>query len=278
MDSKTKSILVTWDFSEKSEYAFAHAVNISKITKNDITLIHIVNSEKEIEQATGKLTDEAVKMHQKFGLQPKVLALKGSIFKTISHYASQGNTEMVIMGTHGIKGLQKVTGSFALKVIRGSKVPFLVVQDMPASETMNNIVFPIDFKKENKEKIKWAHYLCNLYHSKIHIIHPRVTDKLFKSRIYSNIIFTKKYFDNTDIVFEINTIGNKATFAKETIDFAQKVNANLILIMTSRNITFADYIMGPSEQYIIANESKIPVMVINPKPRSMAGGFSATGN
>ncbi len=38
---------------------------------------------------------------------------------------------MVIMGTHGIKGLQKYTGSWALKVIIGSSVPFLVIQDKP---------------------------------------------------------------------------------------------------------------------------------------------------
>jgi hypothetical protein len=47
--------------------------------------------------------------------------------------------------------------------------------------------------------------------------------------------------------------------------------------MTSKTLTFADYIMGPSEQYIIANSGKIPVMVVNPKPKSFAGGFSTSG-
>jgi hypothetical protein len=53
--------------------------------------------------------------------------------------------------------------------------------------------------------------------------------------------------------------------AKHTIDFSHKINADLILIMTTKNITMADYVLGAAEQYIIANSSKIPVCCINPK-------------
>jgi hypothetical protein len=34
--------------------------------------------------------------------------------------------------------------------------------------------------------------------------------------------------------------------------------------MTTKNIGFADYVMGADEQYIISNSAKIPVMCINP--------------
>ncbi len=57
----------------------------------------------------------------------------------------------------------------------------------------------------------------------------------------------------------------RGNFAQQTIDFAQKINADLILIVTTKNITFADYMVGASEQYIIANSSKIPVCCVNPK-------------
>lgn len=277
MENK-KTVVVPWDFTVKAEYAFAHAINVSRITGNTITLLHIVKSDKDIPDMVQKLEEVAGKLEGVYKMRPKVAVVKGSIFKSISQFASSGVAELVIMGTHGIRGFQKITGSWALKVIRGSRVPFLVVQDMPASEKMDNIVFPIDFKKENKEKIKWAHYLCILYRSRIHIVHPIVNDKLFKKRIYSNIIHTKKFFENTDINFEIRTIGKKIDFAKDTIEYAQKINANLILIMSSKTLTFADYILGPSEQLIIANAAKIPVMVVNPRHKDFAGGFSASGS
>jgi nucleotide-binding universal stress UspA family protein len=278
MESKIRTILVLWDFTAKCEFAFAHAVNVSAITNTTITLLNIVKTEKELDEVHHKLGDVADRLHATYKIKPLIHVIKGNIFKTISSYATANNAELVIMATHGIKGMQKITGSWALKVIRGSRVPFLVVQDMPPTQKMNNILFPIDFKKENKEKIRWAHYLCNLYHARIHIVHPMVTDRIFRGRIYSNIVFAKKYFDNTDIQYEIKSIGKKIDFAKDTVEYAQKIDANIILIMTSKTLTFADYIMGPQEQYIIANTAKIPVMVVNPKPKAMSGGFSATGN
>jgi hypothetical protein len=88
-------------------------------------------------------------------------------------------------------------------------------------------------------------------------------------------MFTKKYFDNTDVLYTIETIGKD--YARETIEYAQKVKADLIIIALSKTLTFADYLMGPAEQAIIANEAKIPVMVISPRPKKVSGGFSATG-
>jgi nucleotide-binding universal stress UspA family protein len=277
MESKTRTILVLWDFTIKAEYAFAHAANLSKITGNEVALLNIVKSENEITESQTKLNEVSEKLNEVYQIKPSIVVLKGSIFKTISNYASGGNIEMVIMGTHGIRKLQKFTGSWALKVIRGSKVPFLVVQDMPKSEKIENIVFPIDFKNENKEILKWAQYFCRLYHSRIFIVHPVVNDRIFKKKIHSNIVFAQKFFESMDTHFQIKSIGNKIDFAKETIEYAETVQANLILIIAPKILTLIDYIMGPSEQMIIANEAKIPVMVLNPKPRAFTGGFSPTG-
>jgi ribonucleotide monophosphatase NagD (HAD superfamily) len=57
----------------------------------------------------------------------------------------------------------------------------------------------------------------------------------------------------------------KGDLAQQTLDFAQKINADLVLIVTTKNITFADFIIGAQEQFIIANSSKIPVCCVNPK-------------
>ena len=65
--------------------------------------------------------------------------------------------------------------------------------------------------------------------------------------------------------YEISTVEGKKNFAIETIDFAKDNNADLILIVSTKNIGFSDYVLGASEQYIIANSAKIPVMVINPR-------------
>jgi hypothetical protein len=39
----------------------------------------------------------------------------------------------------------------------------------------------------------------------------------------------------------------------------------MMLIMTTKNIGTLDYVLGASEQFIIANTARIPVMCVNPR-------------
>lgn len=278
MEQKTKKpILVTWDFSEKSGYALEHAVNIAKHLNTDITLIHIVKKDQEIDAAQVKMDVLANETSKKYNVKTDTVVPVGTIFTTISEVATDIHAEMVIMGTHGMKGMQKLIGSWALKVIAGSKVPFIVVQAAPSSHGFEKIVFPIDFRRENKEKINWIYYIARLYNSTFYIMKDKVTDKKFRKGVNSNLVFTEKFLRSNEIPYEIHTSPGKKDFTHETIDFAHEIKADLLLIMTTKNITAADYIMGANEQMIISNKFEIPVMCINPRPGKFGGGFSATG-
>jgi hypothetical protein len=49
------------------------------------------------------------------------------------------------------------------------------------------------------------------------------------------------------------------------MNFSKDISADMIIITSTKHITFLDYLFGAPEQYIMANASKIPVMVVNPK-------------
>jgi nucleotide-binding universal stress UspA family protein len=268
MEEDKKIIVVPWDFTHVAAHALAHAVKISHMVGNDICLLHIVDSDINSKEEAGKkvklqqVTEENTK---KYNVPISYHISKGSIFKAIAEFANDKQASLVVMGTHGMKGMQKLTGSWALKVIVKSKIPFIVVQDPPADqERYHNIVFPVDFRGENKEKIKMAIFMGKFFESKIHILVAVNTDKNLLKKTNINLNFAIKYLIQNNIDYEIHEIP-KGNLAEQTIDFAQKINADLILIVTTKNITFADYVVGASEQYIIANSSKIPVCCINPK-------------
>jgi nucleotide-binding universal stress UspA family protein len=268
MEEQKKLIVVPWDFSHVAENALAHAVKIGKMVNNDICLLHIVDtgiSPKELAQKTAllkKLVEENV---TKYNIPIIYHISKGSIFTEIAEYANEKEANLVVMGTHGMKGMQKLTGSWALKVIVKSKIPFIVVQDPPVDqERYHNIVFPVDFRGENKEKIKMAIFMGKYFESKIHMLVAVSTDKNILRKTRTNLNFAIKYLIQNNIEYEIHDMP-KGSFAEQTIDFAQKTNADLILIVTTKNITLADYMLGASEQQIIANSSRIPVCCVNPK-------------
>jgi len=276
MNELTKPILVPWDFSEKAEYALLHAIDYSKMLSKEIGLVHIVKKASEIEPALEKLNKFAESIHAKYGIRPIPIVKEGSIFTEITDIIEETDATLAIMGTHGMKGLQKLTGSWALKVITGSKAPFVVVQEAPVETEIKNIVFPIDFKTEEKEKLIWANFLSQLFKCKFYLCYVESADPLVKKRTTGNIKVAVKYLEEKTINYELIKLDGKGSIASESIKFAQEVGSRLILIMTTKNIRFQDYVLGASEQQIIANEAKIPVMCVN--PRADLHKFGGFGN
>jgi nucleotide-binding universal stress UspA family protein len=281
MDENQKVIVVPWDFTPVAENALAHAAKIGRMVKNGITLLHIVDTgikpRAEGEKKT-LLQHAAQEASQKYNMPVSSHVVRGTIFKSIAEFVNEKDADVVVMGTHGMKGMQKLTGSWALKVIAKSKVPFIVVQDPPRDqERYQNILFPIDFRRETKEKIKMAIYMGKYFDSKMHIMITSSYDKSLQKRTKVNMAFAIKYFIQNNIEYEVHELPRGKT-AEQTLEFAQKINADLILIITTKNISFADYMLGASEQYIIANSSRIPVCCVNPKAsfassRQFMGGW-----
>jgi nucleotide-binding universal stress UspA family protein len=277
MEHEKNLVMVTWDFTEKSVYAVEHAVQMSSMIKGEITVVHIVKKDQEIHDAEKLMAEEVKKKFSDPSLNFSFVVRTGNIFHTLGELATELNAVLVIMGTHGIVGMQKFLGSWALKVIASSKTPFIVVQESPKSEAMKNIVLPINYKRETKECVSWTNFFSRKFGTKFHLFRAKYADSNFRKGLDSNMFFITKYFSSKAIRFETQMAVGEEDFGKETIQYAKNVDADAILLMTTRDIGFADYVLGPQEQYIICNSERIPVICINPRPAKNVGGFSASG-
>ncbi|BAX80071.1 universal stress protein [Labilibaculum antarcticum] len=265
MENTKRSILVAWDFSTVAEYALEHALIFAENVDANVILLHIVKKGSQLDEAKAKMAEAVAKVQKETGVLTEVIVREGSIFTSINDIAKEMNSMLVLMGTHGIKGMQKLTGSWALKVIIGSRVPFVVVQAPPVQKKYSSVVLPVDFKKENKEKLSWAEFLGKFFKAKMRIITPKIPEGQMLQRTKANLVFAKKYLENRGIDYEIDTADGGNDFAMETVDFAKKIEADIILIMTTKNISFQDYMLGAHEQFVIANSAHIPVMCVNPR-------------
>lgn len=268
MEKEKEKIVVPWDFSPVAENALLHAVKISRMVNNVVVLLHIIDrgiKTPEYRAKEDKLKIICEESERRYDVGFEYVMVPGSIFNAIAEYVNDNEANLVVMGTHGLKGMQKLTGSWALKVLVGSKVPFIVVQDPPGNmEKYSDLVFPVDFRQENKEKLKMAIFLGKYFDSKVHILKAVPGDKSLLKKTNINLNFAVKFLMQNNIEYEIHELP-KGNLAKQTIEFANEIKADLILIMTTKNITVADYMLGAQEQYIIANSSRIPVCCINPR-------------
>ena len=80
-----------------------------------------------------------------------------------------------------------------------------------------------------------------------------------------NLNFAIRFLIQNNIEYELHTGSKYNLFQKEILAFSKKIDADLILITTTKHITAMDYVFGAKEQYLLSNSEKIPVMCVNPK-------------
>lgn len=277
MEPNSKIIIVPWDFTLVAEYALQHAVKFATTIEAKIVLLHIVKKDEDIPEIKDQLLSVAKESAKSFKIETEAIVMVGTIFSTITQMAMELKAEMVVMGTHGIKGMQKYLGSWAIKVISNTYIPFVVVQDSPRENIFNEILFPISFRKEAKEMLTWIVHFSKFFDVKVRMFAARYSDRKLKKSVSSNILFAKNIFEKKRIAFELEWAASKREFPKQVVDFGKKIDADMIMLMITRDLTLADYIIGTTEQYIIANSDKLPVMCINPRPITNVSGFSAGG-
>lgn len=259
MDLTKSRILVPFDYSELSEYAVKHAVQIAKITESSIIFLHIIHELTEEAEELKKLQEYADTVKSKYGIHIECKIRPGRVSQVIRTYAETIDALIVVMKTQKPKGREKYIGSRTIRVMAGSKIPFYLVQAPPKRLGLRRVVFPIDFRKENKEKLAWISYLSRFYTSKIFLFKPNANDYIIRN----NLGFAKRFLEGKNIDYEIKTAKKKYNLATETLNFANEINAELIIIMLSKNITVAKAMVGLKDQKYISNDYKIPIMCIN---------------
>lgn len=226
--------------------------------------------EKEAE-VSDKLSAIAEKVKIESGIECDYQVTVGSIFTEIGNMADDINASLVVMGTHGVKGMQHIMGSKALKVIINSNRPFVIVQKKPISKDgFKNIVLPIDFSKETKQKVFWAKELALKFNSNFYILAEHESDEYAAKAVKNNLAYAENYLKDATSTIEIRHSEKGKDFEKETIKFAREVNADLIVIMTNQSKDLKEYVVGAYERNIIANEDQFPVMTLNPVDYSKA--------
>ncbi|MDX9752049.1 MAG: universal stress protein [Flavobacteriales bacterium] len=277
MSAKRYKILVPTDFTKMSDVAIAHAKTVAAHLDAEIYLLHVVPRREEVDDARRKLDIEvkrstdpgsAVKLHK--------LVRVGSIFDDVADAAAEIDASLIIMGTHGMRGMQFITGSRALRLIGSSEVPFIVVQERGIKPTgYDNIVVPLDLQKETRQKLALVAAMASTFKSKVNVVVPREKDEFLSHQLNNHIKFAKQFLGERGIAHEATILeADSRDFVEAMLDHATKVDADLITIMNLSQGNIFGVLGVPYEQEILANEKHIPVMLVNPRETTSGSGWS----
>jgi nucleotide-binding universal stress UspA family protein len=272
MSKEKVTIVVPTDFTKVAETAIEHAIGLCKfISNSEIVLLHIVGKEKERADAEIKIKQQAEQLTQTSGIKVTYETRTGNIFDDIGAAASELKAKLIIMGTHGVRGMQHITGSYAVKVITHSSVPFIVVQERGFRNGYKNLVLPFDLSKDSKQKLNLAINIAKAFNSKVHIIHPQETDQFLINAVNNNVSLAKSELKLNGIDFDVKMAEERGGFVKQFLSYAASIDADLIAIVNSQEVGFPEILAGTDERQIITNEAQIPTMIVNPIKSSIGG-------
>jgi hypothetical protein len=194
----------------------------------------------------------------------ETLTREGSIFDEIHMAASEIGAKLMVLGTHGKKGLQHVFGSYALKVVTKSPVPTIVVQKVSFGKGYKKIVFPINSFTEARQQVQWAIHMSRTFGSEINIFRQPQTDPAREAKIKVVTAQIKEAFKKYNIPYSIDDADNSKNFGDKMIAYAAREKADLIMIMTDADIFSPDFNAGAWDEKMMFNQHNIPVMCINP--------------
>jgi nucleotide-binding universal stress UspA family protein len=274
MDKNTFKVLVPHDFSTVADCAVNHASKIANSFGGEVHLLHVVSKQKEIESIKEKLTKIAEKAEKNTAATFHVIVRVGNIFEDIGDVASEIGAGFIVMGTHGAKGMQKIMGSYALRVISNSKVPFVIVQnkDPKKADTYDDIVVPVDYSEVTKQKLAVAANIATQFGSKVHLFYELESDEFLKKKLDRELSFAKNYFLERKITYTLNQAEESGSFKKQLIKFASRIDADLIAVVNTQEGALLPDFFGSDEQEVIANDAEIPVIITNPTQQVVSGG------
>ncbi len=280
--ANNNNILVPFDFSDIAANALHHAVKIAEAYNNEITLLHIVEEgglfslfgrndqslqllKEGIEGRLDKIIAE-IQTNHKVRINKRIE--EGKVYKTVSSVANEGNYDSIIMGSNGASGIERIIGSNASRVIQYSTVPVVVIKQQTIGEGYKKIVLPIDLSIESKQKVAWAVHIAKNFDSVIHVIFENSSDEFTRTKINANIVQVKHMLAEAGVRFEVKELEDKflENFATETINYANSINADLLIIMTQQEMNIGEMIIGTLAQQMVNQSEKVPVMCIHPSP------------
>lgn len=272
------NIIAAIDFSDCSVNALEHAVSIAARGTLDVHMIWVNNPSVTkttiYSDTSADLIDEIRKQFTK--LVDKYTPLlpdstidfvirEGKIYREIIDEAKEMDSLCIVMGTHGKSGFEQFwIGSNANKLISVSPCPVITIRTgVDIKQEMRVILMPIDSTLDTRQKVPFTTYLAQLFESEVYVLSLYASKyKSIQKRVDVYTDQVCSYLEEEGIKFhrDVLSCDNLTT---GTIDYAKRIRANLISIMTEQETSPFNLLVGPYAQQMV-NNSPYPVLSINP--------------
>lgn len=261
-----KTILVLVDFTETADRSVQQAVSLAAHDGGELVICHVAGSRDSDDDIEPKL-QEYLRKVEETGLHGRTLIGHGNLFKEASSIVKHLQPDLVVVGTHGVRGLkQNIFGADIYRLVSGLPAPTLVVNDH--ADTVKGgyrkVLMPVSHHANYVEKIKTTSRLLSP-DGEIVIFAISKPGLELDEQIKQNINAAKVWLEESQINFEYQEVDSKKYslgYAKETLAAISDQEVDLISIMT--NVSEQGALFGKMDkENLLVNQIGLQVLCTN---------------
>lgn len=301
-----RRVLWPTDFSEGAGRAFPYAAALASWHEAEL---HVLNVQKTsatspvgdnvsfplsldaLDQLLGGDTDppQHVELEELSVVQEQ--RDEGAPPETIVSYAEEREADLVVMGTHGRRGLQRLLiGSVTEEVLRTAPCPVLTVRnrgDGAPAWAVRNILVPIDFSEASLGALRHAKELALTHGAQITLLHA-VEEVVYPSaygiepttlpgpQVISRVEENMAELARTEIGYEHVMVQASVGYAPSTIlDYQREHDVDLIAIATHGRTGLERMLLGSVAERVVRRASA-PVFAVKSFGKSLLPASSTS--
>ncbi len=273
-------ILVPTDFSQQAANALGVALSIARKSGAELHLYHVIeapdfpeitdimayqslgntNVLEKVEEQLAQIADceECQDLRISYSIDVD------SPYKKISDKASDENFDLIVIGSHGRKGIDRILiGSTTEKVIQHAPCLVLTIKEPASYFSPSNIVFGSNFYGEIAHGFSCLIQFAELYEATIHLLKIN-TRNHFETTRYTRQLMESFAEEQHLSNYTIN-LYNDDSEEEGILHFAQDTEADMICVPTHGK-TGLSHLLSSSIAENVSEQAFRPVMTYRIKP------------
>jgi nucleotide-binding universal stress UspA family protein len=290
-------ILLTTDGSEHARRAAEHGAVLAREFDATAHVVNVVDIQaaggpfdaggvgkefvNRLESEGEKSIEEIREILSDVPIQTKIL--RGTPSEEILVYAEKNDVDLIAMGTHGRKGVNRYTGSVARRVLRAADAPVLTVratEDSRTPDSYDDVLVPTDGSEAAAEAIDHGVAIAEKSGGRVHTVNVAdtggITAALGSSR--KEKLREKLKAEGEKAVKEVAAKAEKAGLetatavvegspSKTLLSYAEKHGIDLIAMSTTGRTGIGEHLLGSTAERVI-RRAETPVLAVGTGSRS----------
>lgn len=261
-------IIVGFDFSSGSAKAVDLAIDISNRLGQDLRLVYV----KDKDQDEGPIREEIERRIEAVrplfkGIDMDYVIRQGKVSQEICDQCRIDDGSLIVVGTHGLSGFEKNwIGRNTYRTIAESHVPVLSIrEDFNFNKDLERIVVPIDSSPDTRQKIAYAARFAKIFGSELHILGLYTSDsKTIRGIVDGYVNMVGAYLDKHEVRYVTKCVSVPKNLTITTLEYAESINADMIVIMTEQESSFTSFLLGNYAQQMLTLSDR-PVLSVRPE-------------